>query len=167
MTEEEEQALIEEKVCAKPEDSYLTGLLMSLFPMGWMCSFLWVDDLGGYCEPSETDFGPAAPETDYQSSSGLERWIGQKHKLCWLTQLLQARKWSQMNAKRYADKRKFGYVEAPKEDMPPEHVRKIIKVGLFLPMLATTAQAAFDGPLSASEVLHWAFVQSHRFWAKQ
>jgi hypothetical protein len=33
-----------------------------------------------------------------------------------------------MNNKRYADKRKFGFVEAPKEDMPPEHVRKIIKV---------------------------------------
>lgn len=40
----------------------------------------------------------------------------------------QARKWQQLNSKRYADKRKFGYVEAPKEDMPPEHVRKIIKV---------------------------------------
>ncbi|GFH19560.1 MPN domain-containing protein, partial [Haematococcus lacustris] len=39
----------------------------------------------------------------------------------------KARKWQQMNSKRYADKRKFGYVEAPKEDMPPEHVRKIIK----------------------------------------
>lgn len=33
-----------------------------------------------------------------------------------------------MNSKRYADKRKFGYVEAPKEDLPPEHVRKVIKV---------------------------------------
>ena len=44
---------------------------------------------------------------------------------------LQARKWAQMNAKRYADKRKFGYVEAPKEDMPSEHVRKIIKVRVF------------------------------------
>ncbi len=43
-------------------------------------------------------------------------------------EILQARKWQQFNAKRYADKRKFGYVEAPKEDMPPEHVRKIIKV---------------------------------------
>lgn len=43
---------------------------------------------------------------------------------------LQARKWQQLNSKRYGDKRKFGYVEAPKEDMPPEHVRKIIKVGL-------------------------------------
>ena len=42
---------------------------------------------------------------------------------------MQARKWQQLNTKRYSDKRKFGYVEAPKEDMPPEHVRKIIKVG--------------------------------------
>lgn len=32
-----------------------------------------------------------------------------------------------MNNKRYADKRKFGFVEAPKEDMPAEHVRKIIR----------------------------------------
>mmetsp|Transcript_13991 Transcript_13991/g.37788 ORF Transcript_13991/g.37788 Transcript_13991/m.37788 type:complete len:2349 (-) Transcript_13991:271-7317(-) len=39
----------------------------------------------------------------------------------------KARKWQQLNSKRYSDKRKFGYVEAPKEDMPPEHVRKIIK----------------------------------------
>ena len=28
---------------------------------------------------------------------------------------------------RYAEKRKFGFVDAQKEDMPPEHVRKIIK----------------------------------------
>ena len=40
----------------------------------------------------------------------------------------QARKWQQLNAKRYGEKRKFGYVEAQKEDMPPEHVRKIIRV---------------------------------------
>lgn len=40
---------------------------------------------------------------------------------------VQARKWAQLNAKRYSDKRKFGYTEAQKEDMPPEHVRKIIK----------------------------------------
>lgn len=39
----------------------------------------------------------------------------------------KARKWAQLNSKRYGDKRKFGYVEAPKEDMPPEHVRKIIR----------------------------------------
>ena len=41
---------------------------------------------------------------------------------------MQARKWQQLNAKRYGEKRKFGYVEAQKEDMPPEHVRKIIRV---------------------------------------
>ena len=44
--------------------------------------------------------------------------------------ILQARKWQQLNSKRYGDKRKFGYVEPAKEDMPPEHVRKIIRVRL-------------------------------------
>lgn len=39
----------------------------------------------------------------------------------------QARKWQQLNSKRYADKRKYGYTEAQKEDMPPEHLRKIIR----------------------------------------
>eukprot|EP01105_Mastigella_eilhardi_P006318 TRINITY_DN17931_c0_g1_i1.p1 TRINITY_DN17931_c0_g1~~TRINITY_DN17931_c0_g1_i1.p1 ORF type:complete len:2353 (+),score=674.91 TRINITY_DN17931_c0_g1_i1:30-7061(+) len=37
------------------------------------------------------------------------------------------RKWQQLNSKRYSEKRKFGYVESQKEDMPPEHVRKVIK----------------------------------------
>lgn len=44
----------------------------------------------------------------------------------------QAKKWQQLNSKRYGDKRKFGYVEAPKEDMPPEHVRKIIRVSRLM-----------------------------------
>ena len=39
----------------------------------------------------------------------------------------KARKWHQLNSKRYGDKRKFGFVEAQKEDMPPKHVRKIIR----------------------------------------
>ncbi|KAK9811013.1 hypothetical protein WJX73_006437 [Symbiochloris irregularis] len=39
----------------------------------------------------------------------------------------KAQKWHQLNTKRYGDKRKFGYSEAQKEDMPPEHVRKIIR----------------------------------------
>ncbi|KAI3919769.1 hypothetical protein MKX01_000210 [Papaver californicum] len=39
----------------------------------------------------------------------------------------KARKWMQLNSKRYGDKRKFGFVETQKEDMPPEHVRKIIR----------------------------------------
>ncbi len=46
--------------------------------------------------------------------------------------VLQARKWQQLNSKRYGDKRKFGYVEAMKEEMPPEHVRKIIRVSTAL-----------------------------------
>jgi hypothetical protein len=33
----------------------------------------------------------------------------------------------QLNSKRYAEKRKFGHVEQQKEDMPPEHIRKIVK----------------------------------------
>merc|ERR1719210_3223445 len=39
----------------------------------------------------------------------------------------KARKWQQLQAKRYAEKRKFGFVDAQKEDMPPEHIRKIIR----------------------------------------
>ena len=44
---------------------------------------------------------------------------------------LQARKWQQLAARRYSDKRKHDYNEAQKEDMPPEHVRKIIRVSLL------------------------------------
>ncbi|KAF6140736.1 hypothetical protein GIB67_035163 [Kingdonia uniflora] len=39
----------------------------------------------------------------------------------------KARKWMQLNSKRYGNKRKFGFVETQKEDMPPEHVRMIIR----------------------------------------
>ncbi|TNN38636.1 Pre-mRNA-processing-splicing factor 8 [Liparis tanakae] len=39
----------------------------------------------------------------------------------------KARKWQNLQAKRYSEKRKFGFVDAQKEDMPPEHVRKIIR----------------------------------------
>jgi len=38
----------------------------------------------------------------------------------------KARKWAAMNKKRYAAKHKFGYVDMQKEDMPPEHLRKIV-----------------------------------------
>ena len=40
---------------------------------------------------------------------------------------LSARKWQQLQSKRYAEKRKFGFIDVQKEDMPPEHVRKIIR----------------------------------------
>ena len=39
----------------------------------------------------------------------------------------KARKWQKLNTKRYGTRRKFGYVHTQKEDMPAEHVRKIIK----------------------------------------
>nr|CCA15592.1 PRP8 premRNA processing factor 8 homolog (S. cerevisiae) putative [Albugo laibachii Nc14]CCA16349.1 PREDICTED: similar to CG8877PA putative [Albugo laibachii Nc14] len=39
----------------------------------------------------------------------------------------RSRHWEKLNAKRYGDKRRFGFVESVKDDMPPEHVRKIIK----------------------------------------
>ncbi|CAG8614473.1 16156_t:CDS:10, partial [Cetraspora pellucida] len=39
----------------------------------------------------------------------------------------KARKWQQMQTKRYGEKRKFGFIEHEKVDMPPEHIRKIIK----------------------------------------
>ena len=44
-----------------------------------------------------------------------------------LPQFLAARKWQQLNSRRYGKSRKHGYVDAPKEEMPPEHVRKIVK----------------------------------------
>ncbi|KAJ8312022.1 LOW QUALITY PROTEIN: hypothetical protein KUTeg_009395 [Tegillarca granosa] len=39
----------------------------------------------------------------------------------------KARKWQQLQAKRYSEKRKFGFVDAQKDELPPEHVRKIIR----------------------------------------
>lgn len=32
-----------------------------------------------------------------------------------------------MNSKRYSEKKKFGYVEQQKDQMPPEHLRKLVK----------------------------------------
>jgi pre-mRNA-processing factor 8 len=40
---------------------------------------------------------------------------------------VKSRKWAQFNSKRYSSKKKSGFVEANKDDMPPEHVRKIIR----------------------------------------
>ena len=39
----------------------------------------------------------------------------------------KAKHWKQMNSKRYSEKRRFGFVDHYKEDMPPEHLRKVIK----------------------------------------
>jgi len=39
----------------------------------------------------------------------------------------KAKKWAQLNSKRYGDRRKFGFSEGQKEDMPPDLIRKIVK----------------------------------------
>lgn len=39
----------------------------------------------------------------------------------------KSKKWQQFQRKRFAEKRKFGFVDTQKEEMPPEHIRKIIK----------------------------------------
>lgn len=41
--------------------------------------------------------------------------------------LAKSRKWAQTNSKKYSKKKKGGFVDVFKEDMPPEHVRKIIR----------------------------------------
>lgn len=39
----------------------------------------------------------------------------------------KARKWQQLQMKRYSEKKKFGFVDQEKGEMPPEHLRKIIR----------------------------------------
>ncbi|KAF8596751.1 pre-mRNA-processing-splicing factor [Ceratobasidium sp. AG-I] len=39
----------------------------------------------------------------------------------------KSHKWVQMQNKRYGEKRKAGFIDTGKQDLPPEHVRKIIK----------------------------------------
>jgi len=39
----------------------------------------------------------------------------------------QARKWAQLQTRKYGAKKRFGVVQGQKEDMPPDHVRKIIR----------------------------------------
>ncbi|KAF8194228.1 NUC071 domain-containing protein [Pholiota molesta] len=58
----------------------------------------------------------AAPRTDASGSRLPPEAIAQK-----------SQKWVQMQRKRYGEKRKGGYVDMGKQDLPPEHVRKIIK----------------------------------------
>jgi len=41
--------------------------------------------------------------------------------------LEKARKWANLQARRFGQKRRYGFVDTYKEDMPSEHVRKIVK----------------------------------------
>ena len=40
-------------------------------------------------------------------------------------------KWRQLQNRRYGEKRKAGFIDTGKQDLPPEHVRKILKVSLL------------------------------------
>jgi pre-mRNA-processing factor 8 len=40
---------------------------------------------------------------------------------------LKSKKWEQTNTKKFESKRKFGYQETLKSDMPPENLRRIVK----------------------------------------
>lgn len=71
-------------------------------------------------QPSYTVLTPNPPPQPAPSPQETEAKLEEK-----------ARKWMQLNSKRYGDKRKFGFVETQKEDMPPEHVRKIIRCVFF------------------------------------
>lgn len=73
-------------------------------------------------------FPPATPLSDekLQEKGGCAH-IRMHWTLRSMRTILAARKWQQLQSKRYSEKRKFGFVEAQKEDMPPEHVRKIIR----------------------------------------
>ena len=44
-----------------------------------------------------------------------------------LVYITVAKKWQQLQTKRYSEKREFAFVEPQKDDMPLEHVRKIIR----------------------------------------
>lgn len=39
----------------------------------------------------------------------------------------KSQKWTQLQSKRFSEKRKLGFIDAQKEDMPPEHLRKIVR----------------------------------------
>ncbi|OMJ24817.1 Pre-mRNA-processing-splicing factor 8, partial [Smittium culicis] len=39
----------------------------------------------------------------------------------------KAKKWAQLNSKKYSEKRRFGFSDQEKAMMPPEHLRKLIK----------------------------------------
>lgn len=38
---------------------------------------------------------------------------------------MKARKWKQLNEKRFGSRRRLALVQAQKEEMPPEHLRKV------------------------------------------
>lgn len=87
---------------------------------------------GSYPPTSVGAAAPSFPPSEPLSEEKLQEKGTMSKRVCctlwrYCTLLPAARKWQQLQSKRYSEKRKFGFVEAQKEDMPPEHVRKIIR----------------------------------------
>ncbi|KIM61131.1 hypothetical protein SCLCIDRAFT_26098 [Scleroderma citrinum Foug A] len=59
----------------------------------------------------------------------IQPGFGQALDSCMAPEMLmqKSQKWVSMQKKRYGEKRKGGYIDMGRQDMPPEHVRKIIK----------------------------------------
>lgn len=43
----------------------------------------------------------------------------------------KSNKWRSLQNRRYGEKRKAGFIDTGKQDLPPEHVRKILKASLL------------------------------------
>lgn len=71
---------------------------------------------GGADSSDDADMGTGAGAAPAPRASPEEAALEEK-----------ARRWAKLNAARYADKRKVGMVDTQKADMPPEHLRKIIR----------------------------------------
>jgi len=70
----------------------------------------------GRPQKTYAEAAPSAPPTKEEIRARRETLLIQK-----------ARKWQKLNNKRYGPKRKHGFVELEKSDMPPEHLRKLVK----------------------------------------
>ena len=111
------------QVQAQVGHSTLPGLFFSSYLKSLM--------FGGFATPLEQSFYVKVDRIGLFSISGASFGANSKHQSSeqMTEEKMQdkARKWQQLQTKRYAEKRKFGFVDSQKEDMPPEHVRKIIR----------------------------------------
>jgi hypothetical protein len=68
----------------------------------------------------------------------------------------KAKKWSSLQAKRFGDARKTAYIDTGKQELPPEHIRKIIKEH------GDMSNRAFSFPSSrTSAQCDWAFTYAN------
>ncbi|CAO3595444.1 unnamed protein product [Absidia cylindrospora] len=76
----------------------------------------------------EGDGGQQLQQHHHYNNNSMSETYSQAQEKSYTERLDEkARKWQQLQNKRYGEKRKFGFIEHQKADMPPEHVRKVIK----------------------------------------